>query len=415
MIQEFRLRNFLSFRQEQTLSFVPTSDSYLEEKYCISVNEDIKLLKTAFLYGANGAGKTNLLAAINFLKEIVTIAPTNNNELIGVDQFLLDDESKNLNSYFSITFYIEEKRYIYEIELNDDVIIKEDLTYYPGIRKTKLYSRFYDPQASLSVIEFGTHVKLSKNDIVILQGNTLNNSTVLATLTKVNIANSILNNVLNFFRGIVQNILEPNHSLEDFLIKEIENNPDCKKEILTLIEKGGFNICDLDIKHEEIEVTPEMKKMIESAPFSDERKKSILDKGKIENKELILLHKTSTGIYRLNSGVQSRGTMRYLGMLTLLHRLIHNKTIMCIDEIESSLHYILLRDFIRLFLENGKNQSQLIFTTHDINILDENFIRRDVVWFAEKNTDGETILERLSSKGLHKNVSIYNAYKKGRI
>lgn len=415
MIQEFRVRNFLSFKQEQVLSFVPTADSTLEDQYCIFVNEHVRLLKTAFIYGANGSGKTNLLSAINFLKRIVTKALNNNNDSVGIDQFLLDDTSNQLSSFFSIIFYLERKKYIYEIELNNNTILKEELIYYPGIRRTRLYSRFYDPDTAQSVIDFGNHVKLNKNDAIIIQGNTLNNSTVLATLSKVNVANSILNDVFNYFQGVIQNILAPDHDMDDFLIKKIENDKNCKDAILEFLKKGGFNISGLDVEKEEMEVTPEMRKVIENIPFNEEERKNILDKGKIENKRLILFHKTTSGIYNLSSDVQSRGTMRYLGMLALLYKLVHEDSVMCVDEIESSLHYTLLQDFIRLFLENGKNQSQLIFSTHDINILDEDFIRRDVVWFTEKNVDGETILERLSSKGIHKNVSIYNAYKRGRI
>lgn len=415
MIQEFRVRNFLSFRQEQALSFVPTSDSYLEDKYCVQINQEVRLLKTAFIYGANGSGKTNLLIAINFLKNIITTAPANNNEPIEIDQFLLDTYSIDESSSFSTTFYIGGKKYIYDVELNDEIIIKEDLIYYPGVRKTKLFSRYYDSENNLSVIEFGTHVKLSRNEAIILQGNTLNNSTVLATLTKVNIANNILNEVLLFFKISVQNTLEPEHSMETFVIRNIEESKVCKEEILSLLKKGGFNISDLEVKSQEIEVTSDIQKIIEGAHFSEEKKNSIIAKGKIENKELIFLHKTSTGVYSLKSGVESSGTMRYIGMLTLLHSLIHDKSVMLIDEIEASLHYFLLRDFINLFLDNKETQSQLIFSTHDINILNEDFIRRDVIWFAEKNAEGETILERLPSKGLHKNVSIYNAYKKGLI
>ena len=86
-----------------------------------------------------------------------------------------------------------------------------------------------------------------------------------------------------------------------------------------------------------------------------------------------------------------------------------------IDELESSMHYELLSYFIRVFLANSENNSQLLFTTHDINLLNEDYIRRDVIWFTDKNGCGETQLIRLSTLGLHKTLSVYNAYKQEKL
>ena len=88
---------------------------------------------------------------------------------------------------------------------------------------------------------------------------------------------------------------------------------------------------------------------------------------------------------------------------------------MPIDEIESSIRYELLSYFIKVFLVNSKRGGQLLFSTHDINLLDEDYIRRDVVWFTDKNDCGETQLIRLSALGLHKTLSAYNAYKQEKL
>lgn len=415
MIDEFKVRNFLSFKDEQVLSFEPTSDSHYENKYCIEVANGVKLLKTAFIYGANGSGKSNLLIALSFLKDILTNAPKDKNEKIPLAPFMLDNDSKSLNTSFYLSFYLNRKKFIYEIELNTNVIVKESLLCYSSIRPTKLYNRTYDSKAELSIIEFGRNVGISKKEIMIMEGNTLNNTTVLATLTKVNISTTILNEVLEYFRTNIRGLLDPDIDLKKFAIREMESNEQTKEFVLELLEKTGFNISNLEIKKEDIEVTPEMRKMIESAPLSDEDKKKLLDKGKLEHTELVFVHKTSSGAHSLDSGFQSKGTLRYLGMIVLLHKLVNDNSVMPVDEIESGLHYALLKRFLELYLDLGNNESQLIFTTHDINILNEDFIRRDTIWFADKNTDGETTLERLSSKGIHKNISVYNAYKQGKI
>ena len=85
------------------------------------------------------------------------------------------------------------------------------------------------------------------------------------------------------------------------------------------------------------------------------------------------------------------------------------------DEVETSIHYELLSYFIKLFLANSEGMSQLLVTTHDINLLNEDFIRRDSVWFTDKNKNGATSLKRLSALGLHKTMNPYNAYKQGKL
>ena len=98
----------------------------------------------------------------------------------------------------------------------------------------------------------------------------------------------------------------------------------------------------------------------------------------------------------MDEDLESRGTMRLLGMATLLYDLLSGNRFMEIDEIENSIHFELVSYFLKCYLANSEENSQLLVTTHDINLLNENFIRRDVVWFTEKNIDGEPIIGRLS-------------------
>ena len=113
--------------------------------------------------------------------------------------------------------------------------------------------------------------------------------------------------------------------------------------------------------------------------------------------------------------MESSGTIRFLGMLVILNYVLKSNRIVPIDEVETSIHYELLSYFIRVFLKNSDHASQLLLTSHDINLLNEDFIRRDTIWFTDKNQDGETNLVRLSSLGLHKHLSPYNAYKQGKL
>jgi len=158
-----------------------------------------------------------------------------------------------------------------------------------------------------------------------------------------------------------------------------------------------------------------MEKMIYASPIPDEAKQQMVQKGKISSVELMFKHQTDNGEFELPEELESMGTIRFMGMAIILRELLQENNIVSIDEIESSLHYELLSYFLKVFLANSEKNSQLIMTTHDINLLNEDFIRRDSVWFTDKDSCGETHLTRLSSLGLHKNLSPYNAYKQGKL
>ena len=149
--------------------------------------------------------------------------------------------------------------------------------------------------------------------------------------------------------------------------------------------------------------------------IDNEAKAEMLRKGKITNTELTFKHKAGDSLYELSEEYESNGTMRFLGMAVILNFLLKTNRFVPIDEVETSIHYELLAYFIKVFLANSNGTSQILLTTHDINLLNEDFIRRDTIWFTDKNELGETKIVRLSSLGLHKNLSPYNAYKQGKL
>lgn len=101
--------------------------------------------------------------------------------------------------------------------------------------------------------------------------------------------------------------------------------------------------------------------------------------------------------------------------LMILNFLLKTNRFVSVDGVETSIHYELLAYFIKVFLANSNGTSQMLLTTHDINLLNEDFIRRDTIWFTDKDELGETNIVRLSSLGLHKNLSPYNAYRQGKL
>lgn len=134
----------------------------------------------------------------------------------------------------------------------------------------------------------------------------------------------------------------------------------------------------------------------------------------ISTEELFFTHKTPFYTGSLSNMVESEGTNRMYGLSALLFTLIkNNQTLLC-DELENSLHYDLFTHIIKTFLVNS-DRAQLIFSTHSLMLLDEVFIRRDMVYFASKNESGATEIYRAKDFGLHKEVSILNAYRAGKL
>ena len=186
-------------------------------------------------------------------------------------------------------------------------------------------------------------------------------------------------------------------------------------EIVIYIQISYFNIEDVVLHEEEELITPELEQLIQNAPINNETKAEMLRKGKITNTELTFKHKVGDKLYDLSEEYESNGTMRFLGMAVILNFLLKTNRFVLIDEVETSIHYELLAYFIKVFLANSEGTSQMLLTTYDINLLNEEFIRRDTIWFTDNDEYGETKIVRLSSLGLHKNLSPYNAYKQGKL
>ena len=417
MIAEFTVENFYSIRSTQKISFEPSSDSFMSDEYTYEVKDGVRLLKVGIIYGANASGKSNVLGAIEFFKMLVLRVPKGRNDTTRAVPFLLDETSKTKTTKMSMSFYVNQLKYILSFELDKKRIYSETLTVYESIRPTKLYSRSYDPDTDSSVIEFGTNLKMAKKNQDAIAGNTINNCSVLAAFGNCNVGKTKLNDVYDYFAKQVKDVLAPGMLLSGYVKRHLDKDKDgnLKKFILNFLKDSDFNIEDVTLHEEEELITPELEQLIQKAPIADDAKSEMLKKGKITNTELTFTHKAGNGLYELSEEYESNGTMRFLGMAVILNFLLKKNQFVPIDEVETSIHYELLSYFIKVFLANSNQTSQMLLTTHDINLLNEEFIRRDTIWFTDKDEQGQTNVVRLSTLGLHKNLSPYNAYKQGKL
>lgn len=384
MISDFTVKNFKSIRKEQRLSFEATSDNYLYEESTVEVKNGVRLLKLGIIYGANASGKSNVLHALDYFRKLVCFQPSDRNEGLEAIPFMLDDRSIRENSWMQMSFYIDGEKYVLSIEFDNSRIYKETLTAYISTRPTELYSRQYNKETDSSEISFSAKLGLLKKSQRLIEGNTINNRTVLAAFSVSNVESSRLNKVFDFFDKSLEPIIEPNLILSPFIHKTLEEDLDgsIKEFLLKFLKASDFNISGIEWSR--------------GLPVR-------------------FKHQTKNGVHTLPEEMESSGTLRFMGMSIILQHLLRDNHLVIMDEVESSIHYELLSYFLKVFLVNSCPHSQLLVTTHDINLLNEDFIRRDEIWFTEKNAHGETELKRLTSLGMSKKLSPYNAYKQGKL
>lgn len=419
MIVNFSVQNFRSIKDKITLSFEATKSNDLEDYYIIEPKEGVRLLKLGMIYGANASGKTNILMALEFLRDLI-LEPTNiKTDTLDVIPFLFDLNTPLDNSIFSIEFYKSGIKYFYEIELNEYSIIREQLNYF-NPNKSLVFKRETDELKQLTTISFGSKIGIKKVQKEILEANTLWNNTVFGGFLKTNFESPELQEVLSWFNRDLVPLIEPRSDLAAFVSERIENNEIEKTTILNILKKADFNISDIRINREEENVTDDIMNFIsENRNISFHELLDLKKKGKVQRIEVLFEHATGTGISQdLPFELESQGTQRYYEFGGVLDLMIRNKAVFSIDEFESSLHPDLLKHFLLSFLVNSK-QSQLIVTTHLRELLmEQDIFRKDAIWFTEKKEDGSTDLYSLDdfdTSVIRKNSSIYNAYKAGKL
>jgi len=228
MILSFTVKNFLSIRDEQTLSFEATADATLEDVYVVK-KDKTRILKLGMIFGPNAAGKTNILLALDFLRKFALTHRQTKDLSTEHVPFMLDATSKNGHGYFELSFYIRDILHIYSLKINHAFVNSEKLVYYPGIRPAIIFNRQQDTQKDIAKIEFGSTVKLKASDKALIEGNTLRNMSVIAAFSKLNLDFPELKAVYQFFDEKMFPLIKPKTNLHDWTTKRIEEIRSNKK------------------------------------------------------------------------------------------------------------------------------------------------------------------------------------------
>ena len=395
MIAEIKFKNMFSFRDETVLSFEADKSKDLESYHVVELAPDVKLLKLAVIYGANASGKSNIIKVCDFIRSFITCTPLNKAELIKIVPFLLNRTSKEQASEFSVSFYamIGDKaiRYVYSVLLETTHIVRETLIYYLSQQPATVFER--SMENNVSSIKFGQKVKIStaaKEEITL---KCLPNMSVFAAYMQVNTNIAEMETALQYLTKQMMPAIVPTSSLSRYAEEAIKKET-AKEYILRYLQEADFNISNISSKEQET-------------------KKGVVN-------YTMYQHKVSSGLggndyYEFPELYESDGTIRTFGLASQIQNSIGSNAFLAVDEIESSLHPKLIEYMIERFLKESK-QAQLLLTTHYDGLLgEEDLLRKDNIWFAEKNTDGASVLYPLTDfKGLNRISSLQKAYKFGK-
>ena len=419
MIQEIRIKNYLSFRDEVVLNFEATKDTTFEECQVVNVTPKVRLLRFALIYGANASGKSNLLNAIDFLCGFWFDKKPDLDEKTGVVPFLLDTETPSEPSEFNIKFFIGDKRYWYILVLDDKQVIKENLYIYNSVQPSLVFSRELDGTASLVKLN-ASLVKANATIVEQLNVKCLSNMSFFAARNQVNCSLAYIDDVCDWMKNNMMPIIEPGTKMFEYAGKQMEKNAELKAYILDFVHKADYNITDVYTEREKVPIPDFVKASImEDKDITEKAKEKVLTDNTFERLRTGFQHtvknKRGEEHYRLPNSLQSEGTKRTFGIEAAIYEAIKTNGILPIDEIESSLHPELVEFIIEKFLKE-KSRSQLIVTSHYDPLLNtvDDLIRKDSVWFTEKEVDGHTTLYSLTDfKGLSKISSFQKSYRNG--
>lgn len=410
MLIRFSAENYRSLRDRIELSLVATSLKH-DGPLPVSVKGIPNgLLRVAAIYGPNASGKSNVLKAINYFSAAVTHSHSQwkADGPVPVQPFLLD-EKKDEPSRFEAEFILKDTLYRYGFFLDSKAVREEWLYASPPADRVKRqlwYTRKFDHSP---VYHFGRSLtgenrvieKITRPNSLFLSAAAQNNHKLLLPLYE--------------WLSTRINLIEGNRGLLHHQTAKMCANEKTKRSIIDLLAPADLGVTDIQVIDEEM---PEpVKKMLQTF------KEALLKEGRpdVDFPEKLphvqFLHSNRQGTDTpLPIEDESAGTASFFGMLGPVVDTLEKGGVLCIDELDASLHPRLSLEIVRMFTEPKRNprNAQLIFNSHDTNLLDERVLRRDEVWFTEKDRSGGTHLYPLSNFAPRKSENLERGYLQGR-
>lgn len=396
MLLQFSIKNYRTFKEKAILSLIASNydkETREEENILAEKTFGLRLLKSAVIYGANASGKSKLLEAFSFMRNFVLNSSKESQmgEIIPVHPFLLSAESENEPSEFEIIFLHNQVMFRYGFEVTKEKVVSEWLYYRP---KTKEVELFYREDGVFDIHNRG----FAKGRVVEKAGLVRDNALLISVAAQFNEKSAI--DVIDWFKKLrILSGLEES-AYQGFTMSKTES-PQHKAHILELLKAADLGIQDIQLQELSLENIPKgLPKEVR-----DEIVKEIHEKKAMFFSDVITEHKTynidgsvrSSVSFSLNKD-ESSGTKKFFALTGPILDVLENGDTLIVDELDSKLHPNLVGKIISLFNshEFNKKNAQLIFNTHDTNLLSSRLFRRDQIWFTDKDKYGEAKLYSLA-------------------
>lgn len=429
MLLRFIAHNIYSFKEETEFNLFPSSRATHHLHHKRKCNH-AEVLSFSAIYGANAAGKSNLIKAIIDLRTIVLMGGVSNMNFQPY-KFQLDKVNHEKPVSMAIEFYDEGAIYYYSVEVDNNLVSYESLSVSDKKEDKLVFERISNGTQRIS---FGKEYESSeKNKLFssVLQDKLLNKGTLLLSFMATNYAEEIpsIRKVYDWFLSKLLIIREGFQN--GFTPHLLDSNQELKGYVNQLLPELKTGISNLDIS-----VTPVDEKQMDASWASTIR--SLKDKPGIpislpskldarvsasmvyENDTLVLKelnpsHLNNEGaVINMPISLESDGTIRLIDFLPYFFFFLKTDSVILIDEIERSLHPILVKEIISRLSDAPDAKGQLIFTTHESCLLDQHIFRPDEIWFTEKDSNGATHIYPLSDFNIHKTADIEHGYLIGR-
>ncbi len=436
MLLSFSVENFRSFQAEETLNLLAAKRFGTESPHCCEIPATGEhALRVASLYGANGAGKSNLVRALSLLKRLV-LHGTSPGEPILYKPFLLDNESPTKPSSFELQFLQEDEVFRYGVCYDADRVHEEWLAVYEGKKERNLFTRVSKEDGAVRV-SLGTPAKdasFSKKIKALAEVGARPNQLFLTEVVNLDDPEAQgprFQQAIKWFASTLATF-GPDASLLS-LAQTIASDERFAEFAGRFLREASTGIAGLEVETREMPrskvsaIPPEMfKRTIEDlspedtlflrSPDGEEMFLEGARQDVVKLRRIVALHDVAKGKpIQLPFHEESDGSQRLLNLLPALYRLAAEGGVFVVDELERSIHPMLARKFIEFFLKAVPDAgSQLIFTTHESTLLDLALVRRDGIWFAQKDQEGATHLYSLADFKVRTDRRIDKGYLAGR-
>lgn len=394
MLIEFSVVNWRSFKDGQSLNLILAKGDELAEtnSFQAAAPATAQLLRSAAIYGPNAAGKSNLLRAMRVMKRMVMdSAKGQRGDDIPVVPFLLDSATEKAPSEFEVTFVAENVRYQYGFSATTERIQEEWLFAYPNGRAQKWLGRVWkegtEPNAGAYEWEKCNSLTGQKQ---LWQESTRQNALFLSTAVQLN--SKQLQPVYDWFKSTLRmtNVSGWSPSFTASLCKDSTQ----REKVMEFLRAADFDIQDVLVESEKMSA----KHLPDDMP--DELKATLLkDFGDSDVFDIKTVHRTSEGrLVAFEFEEESDGTQKLFAFAGPWLDALKNGYVLVIDELHDNLHPKMVRFLVQLFhnAETNPKNAQLVFTTHETSILNQDVFRRDQIWFCEKDSKQATRLYPLT-------------------